>query len=74
VLRQAIAFYPALAQAEILRTWQGLRPRPSERAAPVIERLPGYRNVLIASGHYRNGVLLAPITAEKIWALLQAAL
>lgn len=74
VLQQAIALYPALADAEVLRTWQGFRPRPQERAAPVIERLPGYGNVLIASGHYRNGVLLAPITAEKIWSFLQAAL
>ena len=71
VRRQAVALYPALAQAQILHTWSGLRPRPSERAAPVIERLPGYGNVFIASGHYRNGVLLAPITAEKIWTLLQ---
>jgi glycine/D-amino acid oxidase-like deaminating enzyme len=29
---------------------------------------------VIASGHYRNGVLLAPVTAEKVWALLQTAL
>jgi glycine oxidase len=74
LLQRAIAMYPALKQAEVLETWQGLRPRPSERAAPVIEQLPGYRNVLIASGHYRNGVLLAPLTAEKVWALLQAAM
>jgi glycine oxidase len=52
----------------------GLRPRPSERAAPVIEQLPGYQNVLIATGHYRNGVLLAPITAKKIQAFLEAAM
>jgi glycine/D-amino acid oxidase-like deaminating enzyme len=72
--QKAIALHPALAHAEILRTWQGLRPRPEERAAPVIERLPGYQNVLIATGHYRNGVLLAPITAQKIEAYLEAAL
>jgi glycine oxidase len=74
LLQRAIALYPALERAEAIRTWQGLRPRPSERAAPVIEQLPGYRNVTIASGHYRNGVLLAPFTAEKVWALLQAAM
>jgi glycine oxidase len=73
VRQRAIALYPALAGAEILRTWQGLRPRPDERAAPVIEQLPGYQNVLIATGHYRNGVLLAPITAEMIRAYLEAA-
>jgi glycine oxidase len=72
--QKAIALYPALTRAEILRTWQGLRPRPEERAAPVIERLPGYQNVLIATGHYRNGVLMAPITAQKIQAYLEATL
>jgi glycine oxidase len=74
VKEQAIALLHPLANAEILRTWQGLRPRPEERAAPVIGPLPGYQNVLIASGHYRNGVLLAPITAQKISADLEAAM
>jgi glycine oxidase len=74
VMAQAIALLPPLANAKILRTWQGLRPRPEERAAPVIGLLPGYQNVLIASGHYRNGVLLAPITAEKIRAYLETAM
>lgn len=74
LMEGAIALLPSLANAEILRTWQGLRPRPEERAAPVIGLLPGYQNVLIASGHYRNGVLLAPITAEKISAYLEAAM
>jgi glycine/D-amino acid oxidase-like deaminating enzyme len=66
VMTEAIALYPALAQGTILETWSGLRPRPMERAAPVIEPLAGYRNVLVASGHYRNGVLLAPITAVRV--------
>jgi glycine oxidase len=71
---RAIFLYPPLAGAEVIRTWQGLRPRPHERAAPVIERLPGYQNVLVAAGHYRNGVLLAPVTAERILTFLQSAL
>jgi glycine oxidase len=74
LMEGAIALLPSLANAKILRTWQGLRPRPEERAAPVIGLLPGYQNVLIASGHYRNGVLLAPITAEKIRAYLETAM
>lgn len=74
VRQQAIALYPALTGAEVLQTWQGLRPRPSDRAAPVIEQLPGYQNVLVATGHYRNGVLLAPITAKKIQTFLEAAM
>ncbi|MEH2240855.1 NAD(P)/FAD-dependent oxidoreductase [Nostoc sp.] len=63
---QAIAFCPELATATILRTWSGLRPRPEGRPAPVIGKLPGFSNVLLATGHYRNGVLLAPATAYAI--------
>jgi glycine/D-amino acid oxidase-like deaminating enzyme len=66
VLQQAIAFCPELAKAKIIRTWSGLRPRPEGRPAPVIGKLPGFSNVLLATGHYRNGVLLAPATASTI--------
>lgn len=53
-----------LAQAEVVRQWQGHRCRPADRAAPVLEQPePG---LLVASGHYRNGVLLAPATAEWV--------
>jgi glycine oxidase len=66
VMRQAIAFCPALSNAETIRTWYGLRPRPQGRPAPIIERLPGHNHILLATGHYRNGVLLAPATANQI--------
>jgi glycine/D-amino acid oxidase-like deaminating enzyme len=66
VMQQAIAFCPALAAATVVRTWSGLRPRPEGRPAPVIGHLPGFSNVLLATGHYRNGVLLAPATAQVI--------
>lgn len=73
VMQQAIAFYPALAKATIVRAWSGLRPRPEGRPAPIVEPLPGYRNVLLATGHYRNGVLLAPATAATIRQLITTA-
>ena len=58
---------PWLREARVLRSWQGLRPRPVGRPAPLLEPLaPG---LLLASGHHRNGVLLAPATAE--WVLQQ---
>lgn len=66
VLRQAIEFCPPLENGEIVRKWSGLRPRPEGQPAPVIEALSGYTNVLLATGHYRNGVLLAPATALAI--------
>jgi len=66
VMQQAIAFCPDLATANIIKTWSGLRPRPEGRSAPVIDYLSGFSNILLATGHYRNGVLLAPATAQAI--------
>ncbi len=66
VMQQAIAFCPDLANATVIKSWSGLRPRPEARPAPIIGHLPGYSNVLLATGHYRNGVLLAPATAQAI--------
>jgi D-amino-acid oxidase len=55
---------PWLQEAEVLRQWQGLRARPDDRPAPLIEALePG---LLLTSGHYRNGVLLAPASAAWV--------
>jgi glycine oxidase len=68
--RVAIEFCPDLAQGEIIRTWTGLRPRPHARPAPVIERIGANGRVLVATGHYRNGILLAPATAREIATML----
>lgn len=70
VKRKAIAVCPSLAHGTMVRTWWGLRPRPQGRFAPIIEKLPGYDRVLLATGHYRNGILLAPATAIAIRNLL----
>ncbi|KKZ12962.1 MAG: hypothetical protein TQ37_04870 [Candidatus Synechococcus spongiarum 15L] len=52
---------PWLRQARVLRRWQGVRARPVGRPAPLLAILaPG---LLLTSGHYRNGILLAPATA-----------
>ncbi len=57
-----------LQAAAVIQCWQGLRARPQNRPAPLLEVLePG---LMVATGHYRNGVLLAPATAE--WACTQA--
>ena len=61
---------PWLLEATVLQHWQGLRARPVGRPAPLLEALePG---LLLASSHYRNGVLLAPASAA--WAAEQIAL
>ncbi len=68
--QEAETFYPAIANAKILASWQGKRPRPFGQAAPVIGKLDGFENVWLATAHYRNGVLLAPGTAEEIKKLM----
>jgi len=53
-----------LQQARVVRQWQGLRARPLGRPAPLLDIVaPG---LLLAGGHYRNGVLLAPASAEWV--------
>jgi glycine/D-amino acid oxidase-like deaminating enzyme len=70
--QQAIKIFPSLGLAQVKHTWSGLRPRPEGRTAPIIEPLASYQNVLLATGHYRNGILLAPITALNVKQYFQA--
>ena len=45
--------------------WSGLRPFAAD-GLPVIGSLHGYENLILATAHYRNGILLAPKTAEIV--------
>lgn len=69
LLAAAVEAVPALADRPILDSWSGLRPgTPDEQ--PIIGRDPEVENLVYATGHFRNGILLAPITAEAVAALL----
>ncbi|MEK6323442.1 MAG: glycine oxidase ThiO [Acidobacteriota bacterium] len=64
LLSAAVELVPSLGELEIVETWSGLRP-------DTIDHLPiigpsGIENLLLATGHFRNGILLAPITANLI--------
>ncbi len=61
----AIRLVPALADAEFVRASAGLRPG-SPDGLPIIGAVPGWTNVYIATGHFRNGILLAPITGSLV--------
>lgn len=60
---------PGIIQASLARTWAGLRPGSPDGLPLVgpVERIPG---LLLAVGHYRNGILLGPITGALIRQLL----
>ncbi len=64
--QKAISFLPSLENASIIMSWTGKRPRPEGKPSPVIEKLGDYSNIILATGHYRNGILLAPATAESV--------
>jgi glycine oxidase len=66
LLRQAIRAIPAVAELELVEAVASLRPGTPD-GGPLIGEWEGY---LVAGGHYRNGILLAPVTAEAIAALL----
>lgn len=62
LLSAAVRLVPSMSDLEIIETWSGLRP-------DTVDHLPimgpsGLGNLLLATGHFRNGILLAPITAE----------
>jgi glycine oxidase len=60
--RAAISMVPELQNAKILEDWAGLRPGTPD-ASPILGETatPGY---YVATGHFRDGILLAPITAQ----------
>lgn len=60
----ALELFPGLAGAEVLETWSGLRPGTPDDL-PIIGPTD-IEGLLIATGHYRNGILLAPVTAKLV--------
>jgi glycine oxidase len=58
----AIAVLPPLRGRPITRTWCGFRPGTPDDM-PVLGPWPGLEGLYVATGHYRNGILLAPATA-----------
>lgn len=61
VRRMAEALVPQLRAAAESFTWYGFRPG-SPDGLPIIGFVPGLDNAIVATGHYRNGILLGPLT------------
>ena len=64
LLKAGLELVPSLGQFAVVETWSGLRP-------DTIDHLPiigpsGIDNLILATGHFRNGILLAPVTAELV--------
>lgn len=64
LLSRALRLVPALATLPLEEQWWGFRPATPD-AWPILGDSP-YGNLSLATGHYRNGILLSPITARLI--------
>jgi len=65
ILQNALEISPSVAALPIIDTWSGLRPRAPDNL-PVLGPCDEIGGLFYATGHYRNGILLAPVTGELI--------
>jgi len=68
IIKGAVRLAPLVSECGFLRAWAGLRPDTADHL-PIL----GYgeiENLVFATGHFRNGILLAPVTAEVIAELI----
>jgi glycine oxidase len=64
IRKAAVELLPGLASAEIVESWCGLRPGTPDDL-PILGPID-VEGVILATGHFRNGILLAPITAQLV--------
>ena len=65
LLAAAIRLLPALADAELSGSWSSFRPYTPDEL-PLLGPSAAHGGVILMSGHYRNGILLAPISAKIV--------
>lgn len=65
LIHDAYEMVPFIYENELLETWTGLRPA-SRDSLPIIGPSSVTENLAFATGHYRNGILLTPITVQLI--------
>jgi glycine oxidase ThiO len=68
LLRESARLYPPLQDWILDQCWWGFRPTTPDEL-PILGASP-YKNLVLATGHYRNGILLTPITALLMAALI----
>jgi glycine oxidase len=64
LLREAYRALPEIAELELVECTAGLRPATPDNA-PVVGRT-AIEGLVLAGGHHRNGILLAPLTADAV--------
>lgn len=70
LLENAKKLVPSIEEAEWEGAWAGIRPQTAD-GLPYMGEHPDYDGLFIATGHYRNGILLSPITGEVMADLIE---
>jgi glycine oxidase len=65
IVTSALEISPSIAALPLTSSWAGLRPRAAD-GLPVLGPCAEIAGVFYATGHYRNGILLTPVTAELL--------
>ena len=66
---RAVEISPRISALPVTDSWAGLRPRAAD-CLPALGAAPETKGLFYATGHYRNGILLAPLTGELIARLI----
>lgn len=73
LVERAFQLVPELKDAAWCRVWSGIRPQTGD-GNPYIGEHPVWKGVFIAAGHFRNGILLSPITGKLVAELMNDSL
>ncbi|MFQ5491851.1 MAG: glycine oxidase ThiO [Phycisphaerae bacterium] len=65
LLADAVRIIPGLAEAGVVALWSGLRPATPDRR-PYLGPVPELEGLIAATGHFRSGIVLAPVTARIV--------
>jgi glycine oxidase len=68
LLRDAMSVVPVVSELVLAETCAGLRPGTPDNG-PIVGSF-GIDGLLLATGHYRNGILMSPVTADAVVACL----
>ncbi|WP_078549041.1 glycine oxidase ThiO [Litchfieldia alkalitelluris] len=70
LMEKATRILPSIGEARWEKAWAGIRPQTKD-GLPYLGQHPDYEGLFIATGHYRNGILLAPITGHIVADLIE---
>ncbi len=69
LMSAALEMVPAVASASLVNMWAGLRPRTDDNR-PMIGPVPGLEGLIAAYGHYKTGLIFAPLTPRIVCDLI----